>query len=175
MKGWLFSHPPPYGIVLVLWSSRLLFRIIRIDFTSCLLNLFLRQVRCYLFCFLNEIRAIKFVKCPKALHVPANITTCEDNQTAWNSRSPWTLRSSSAVWISMVITKVGREKFACHVEDKKLYRWTKLEQSIFFFVFNLFIYWFILLQLISVSPLGGYTPLLQFWPFYKGIIIIIRA
>ena len=79
-----------YWIVLMLWSSRLLFQIVCIDF-----NLFRRQVRCYLFCFLNEIRAIKFVKCPKALHVPASITTCEDIQTAWNSRSPWTLRSRS--------------------------------------------------------------------------------
>ena len=39
-----------------------------------------------------------------------------------------------------VITKVGRERFACHVEDKKLYSWAKLEQSIFFlFLINLFI------------------------------------
>ena len=39
-----------------------------------------------------------------------------------------------------VVTKVGRERFACHVEDKKLYSWAKLEQSIFFlFLINLFI------------------------------------
>ena len=47
---------------------------------------------------------------------------------------------------------------------------------LFFFCFsffNLFINWFILFKFIFVSPLSGYTPLLQFWHFNKGIIIII--